>query len=171
MKIIMTIVIVINAITATVSAQNQNPCSDPNSSQFDFWVGEWNLSWLDNEGKTLTGKNKVNKIMGGCTIEENFSTDDGSFIGKSFSVYNSQKGYWEQTWVDNSGAYMNFTGGMDGDKMILSRTVTGKQGNEITQRMVFYDISNDKFTWDWESSTDGGTNWNLQWRLNYTRAN
>ncbi len=167
----MTIVIVLNAITGTVSAQNQTQCSDPEASEFDFWLGDWNLSWKDSEGKTQTGRNKINKILGGCVIEEDFSTEDGSFTGRSFSVYNPTKGYWEQTWVDNSGGYMNFTGGMDGDKMILSRSITDKSGKVIIQRMVFYNISEKQFTWDWENSTDGGSTWNLLWQLNYMREN
>lgn len=146
------------------------PCSSPESSQFDFWVGEWDLSWQNSEGKTLTGKNIISRILGGCTIQENFSTSDGSFSGKSFSVYNSKKGVWEQTWVDNSGAYMTFTGGMNGDKMILSREVMTKEGKKVIQRMVFYDISKNNIMWDWESSSDEGATWTLQWKVSYKRA-
>ncbi|MCB0722093.1 MAG: DUF1579 family protein [Ignavibacteriae bacterium] len=147
------------------------PCSSPESAQMDFWVGEWNASWQDNEGNTKTGTNTISKILGGCALQENFSTSDGSFVGKSFSVYNTRKGYWEQTWVDNSGAFLSFTGGPSGDKVILSREVNTKDGRHIMQRMIFSDIKPDAFTWDWESSTDDGTTWNLNWRINYTRKN
>jgi hypothetical protein len=46
----------------------------------------------------------------------------------------------------------------------------GPQGGTIISRMVFYDISEDSFTWDWESSTDDGDNWTLNWRIEYSRV-
>jgi len=30
------------------------PCSDERSNQFDFWIGEWDLTWIDKEGNTQT---------------------------------------------------------------------------------------------------------------------
>jgi len=146
-------------------------CAVPESSQFDFWIGEWKATWVDQEGNTQTGKNLIRRILGGCTIEENFSTNDGSFIGRSYSVYNSRKGIWEQTWVDNSGSYLALKGGLEGEKMILSLEGITKEGKKVIQRMVFYDIKGDAFTWDWENSTDEGSTWNLQWRIYYTRIN
>ena len=49
------------------------------------------------------------------------------------------------------------------------RKFTDPEGNEVFQRMVFKDIEDNSFTWDWESSSDIGENWNLQWRINYKR--
>jgi hypothetical protein len=63
---------------------------------------------------------------------------------------------------------MIFTGGLEDDKMILSRTVETTKG-ALTQRMVFYIIQKDSFDWNWESSTDGGKNWKLNWKIKYTR--
>ncbi len=31
--------------------------------------------------------------------------------------------------------------------------------------MVFYDIKDDSFTCDWQGTQDGGTTWNLLWRI------
>ena len=57
---------------------------------------------------------------------------------------------------------------MENDKMILSRKIR-KDEKELIQRMVFYNISKDKFDWNWESSKDNGKTWTLNWKLNYTR--
>jgi hypothetical protein len=35
--------------------------------------------------------------------------------------------------------------------------------------MVFYNIKADSFTWDWETSKDGGENFQLSWRISYQR--
>lgn len=53
--------------------------------------------------------------------------------------------------------------------MILSRKIN-YEGKEITQRMVFYNISENTFDWNWESSTDNGENWKLNWKIKYSRT-
>jgi hypothetical protein len=59
------------------SQQQQAPCKSPESSQFDFWLGEWECSWKDAKGETKKGSNKINKILGSCVIEENFNGNPG----------------------------------------------------------------------------------------------
>ena len=157
------------SITITHSQTTQKPCSAPEASQFDFWVGSWELSWKDPDGTTKTGSNVITKIFDGCVIEENFTSGDGTFTGKSVSMYNPVKQIWQQTWVDNNGAYMDFTGGKDGDNMYMQRKVINKTGKEINQKMTFTDIKENSFTWLWESSGDNGATWNQIWKINYTR--
>jgi hypothetical protein len=105
----------------------------PGARQFDFWLGEWDLTWAEG-GK---GTNCIRAIMDDHVILEQF---DGSptvpFQGMSVSTYNSQLGKWQQTWVDNQGNYLDFTGGCQDGKMILSRTAR-VNGQDITQRMIF----------------------------------
>jgi hypothetical protein len=52
----------------TAKAQNTKPCSAPQIKQFDFWIGDWDLTWSD----TLHGTNWIEKIMDGCTLQANF---------------------------------------------------------------------------------------------------
>ena len=70
--------------------------------------------------------------------------------------------------MDNNGAHMDFTGGWDGHRMTLGRTID-RDGMELRQRMVFRDITADALTWDWEASTDGGETWETKWRIDYER--
>lgn len=141
------------------------PCSDPAFAQFDFWVGDWDLTWQD----SLHGSNTITKVMDDCVIMENFdSSPSGKFRGMSVSTYNINQKIWQQTWVDNNGAYLDFKGGLEGDKMILSRSFE-KDGNTIMQRMVWYNISDNSFDWNWESSKDKGENWKVLWQIHYER--
>ncbi len=113
--------------------------------------------------------NVIQTILGGCVIEENFDGNPGvELTGKSFSVYNPVKKLWQQTWVDDQGGYMVFTGGMDNDKMILSRKIS-RDDKELIQRMVFYNISKNEFDWSRESSIDNGENWEMNWKIHYTK--
>ncbi len=157
------------SISIAYSQTNDEPCKTPEASQFDFWVGSWQLEWKDPDGTPRTGTNNITKILGSCVIEENFSTGDKSYLGKSISMYNPDKKIWQQTWVDNGGSYLDFTGGMDGDKMILQRKGKNKKGVDVLQKMTFYDITHNEFNWNWEYSTDGGVNWLLVWKIHYTR--
>lgn len=166
MKGIATLIFVLTSIAAYCQPEL------PPDQYFDFWIGNWDLTWKDSDGSTGTGKNNISRILGDKVILENFEGLTGQnkgFIGKSWSVYNPRTNEWKQTWVDNQGAYLDFNAEFNGDKRIFIRSFTGPNGNEIWQRMVFKDIQENSFTWDWESSTDGAKSWELKWRINYKR--
>lgn len=139
------------------------------SALFDFWVGDWDLTWKNASGKIEKGTNSVVKILDGKVIQENFSFASGAFKGTSISVYNSSRKIWHQAWADSQGGYFDFEGDVDGNKRIFKTRLREQNGQKIIQRMVFYDIKSDSFTWDWEQSRDGGVTWQLQWRINYVR--
>lgn len=161
-------------LISTMNVQAQTQIADLKPSEyFDFWLGEWILTWEKSDQTIGRGENSIFKLLNNKVIEENFKvTNDESmngFTGKSWSVYNSIKETWYQTWVDNQGSYLDFVGEIDGEKRIFKREVLKHDGSLIYQRMVFYDIQADSFTWDWENSTNNGRTWNLLWRINYRR--
>jgi hypothetical protein len=140
----------------------------PEAHQFDFWLGEWDVTW---EGGS--GTNSVTRILDDRVIRERFtgfpaSPNNQPFHGLSLSVYDSDPGRWRQTWVDNSGAYIDFTGGYADGKLTLA-TERPVDDKSITRRMVFYNITADALAWDWERSEDGGQSWRLLWRIHYQR--
>lgn len=141
---------------------------------FDFWVGEWELTWQDAQGNPQQGYNRIVKILDDQVIQENFETIPTSesasvFRGMSLSVYNPRTEQWHQAWTDNQGGYYNFIGQFEGDKRMFVTKATNQRGKEIIQRMVFRDITQDAFVWDWESSSDGGQTWQLNWQIHYQR--
>jgi len=163
-------------LTLGPAAYSQSSSENPNpETLFDFWVGEWEVSWEEAEGATGGGVNIIEKTLDGTVIQENFRITEGQnkgFKGTSISVYHRQMGTWRQAWADNQGGYFDFKGRAEGDKRIFQTAVRElDDGRQFTQRMVFYDISEDSLTWDWESSEDGGETWSLNWRIHYRRAN
>jgi len=130
--------------------------------QFDFWLGEWDLTW----GEDSKGTNHVLRIMDEKIIQENFSSPD--LQGMSVSFYDRSREVWCQTWVNNSGTYLDFTGKFEDGKMILSRDAIVK-GIPCQQRMVWYNIEADQFDWNWERSDDRGKTWKTQWQVKYSR--
>jgi len=157
-------------VTNLFAQAPQKPCTAPQASQFDFWIGEWNLTWND----SLHGTNKIEKMFGNCTIHENFVDPKINYLGQSWSVYNVNYKIWQQTWVDNQGGYIHLTGNMLGDSMILSTQERKVPANisptgKMTNRMVFYNIKSASFDWSWEASTDGAQTWKPNWKIHYER--
>ncbi|MCH7619143.1 MAG: hypothetical protein IH880_05175 [Candidatus Marinimicrobia bacterium] len=152
------------------------PCSGPEYNQMDFWVGEWDLRSMipdttsESGWKIESARNSVRKILDGCVIEESFdgSTIKWKLLGKSYSTYRKRDKRWYQTWVDNSGSYMPFTGIFEEDRKIFRMEVERK-GQKVLLQMIFYKIEENSLTWDWERSVDDGKTWNLKWRIEYTR--
>lgn len=165
---------VLGVLASSVAAQGAEDsatvtsnCTAPEASQFDFWLGEWNLTWAD----TGRGTNHITKDFDGCVVREDFSTaGEQPYRGSSASVFDTKSGKWKQTWVDIAGGYLDFVGGWEGDKMVLSRTAFDTSGNAFLQRMVWFNITNDAFDWNWEKSTDDGEIWNVVWAIKYERA-
>ena len=147
------------------------PCSAPEFRQFDFWVGDWDLTWPGSKPQEiLRGRNTISRKLSDCVIEEQFDgSKDAQLRGLSVSVYSPRMKKWRQTWVDDQGAYMDFIGELDGSQMILSRHAQNPKGEDITQRMVFKNIAADSFDWSWEQSNDAGKTWTVLWPVHYVR--
>ncbi len=142
------------------------PCTAAEASQFDFWLGNWDLTWND----TSRGSNTVVKILGSCVLQENFHDPKVKYSGLSWSMYSPQRKVWQQTWVDNAGAYIALTGGMKDGKMILSTEPKAMADEKkMISRMVFSNITTDSFEWVWEASTDEGVTWVANWKILYKR--
>ncbi len=155
------------------SATSVHAQDSTNVVSYDFWVGKWNLSWDDGDGKIGKGTNTIVKILDGKVIQENFEATEGKFKGlkgRSLTVYNPRRKQWKQTWVDNRGGYIELTGGIKDNNLTFETSKREKDSLWSQARMVFYNITDDSLTWDWEGTTDSGKNWNLQWKINYVRA-
>ena len=143
-------------------------------SEFDFWVGQWELSWEYGDGSKGHGVNNIVKHLDDKVIQEHFEAkDDGpykGFKGTSISVFNPVKKTWHQAWADNQGGYFNFNGVVENNQHIFETIVKQQDGTDLGLRMRFYDIKANSLTWDWEQSTDGGESWTLRWRIYYRRV-
>lgn len=141
----------------------------PNS--FDFWIGDWDLTWVNAQGIEMKGTNRIIKILDGKVIQENFTNLQNGYKGMSLSVFNPRTKIWHQAWTDSNGGYFNFSGAHE-DGYKTFKTDTQKLGDKkIIKRMQFKNITNNSLMWDWEVSEDGGNSWRLAWRINYKRVN
>jgi hypothetical protein len=153
---------------------NPRPCDTPEGKRFDFWIGEWDLTWPAEQqggkkGEIGTGTNSISKILDGCIVQEKFRYPAGKFDGHSVSVYNAQKKIWQQTWVDNQGGYLVFTGTFKNDMMELRTEPVERNDKTYISRMVFRKIKKDSIDWDWQRSEDRGKTWKDVWNIRYER--
>ena len=116
------------ALLASIATQAQSPapavgCDSPESHQMDFWLGEWHAEYVM-KGVKGASHNRITKTLDGCAILEEFTGAPGLPLdGRSYSVYDRNAGVWKQTWVDNQGGYLDFTGGVvDGNRIFARET-------------------------------------------------
>ncbi len=169
-KILLPFLFLASMLAAQQPAPQANPCTVSQQKQFEFWVGEWDLSWPGSKpGETMHGTNTIKRIMDGCVVQENFSGGDSIPLrGTSVSTFDAASGHWKQTWVDNQAGYLDFVGDFRDSQMILQREAF-LNGKKILQRMVWKNITANDFDWSWESSSDEGKTWQVNWPIHYKR--
>jgi hypothetical protein len=129
-------------------------CSDERSHQFDFWIGEWEVT----SGDKLAGHNSIRPILDGCVLQESWRGARGS-AGSSFNFYNPQTKKWHQFWVWRNGTTLELEGGYADGKMILAGESTDKEGKTVHNRITWYANPDGTVRQHWEVSRDGGEAW------------
>src|SRR5208283_2399855 len=77
------------------TAPKVSACGTPAHRQFDFWLGDWDVSTPQG---APAGTNRVEKLLEGCALQEHWEATDGS-KGTSLSSYDSVGRRWRQTFV------------------------------------------------------------------------
>lgn len=144
-------------------------CNTPAHAAMDFWVGDWEVTWTDQQGNPASGSNSIDRdAYSGCVVTERFDGRPGLGLqGMSVSVYDVAADTWRQTWVDNQGGYIALAGGPmpDGSFALMTANVPGQP----RFRMTWTDIRDDGFTWRWQRRDAADEDWEDRWVLNYTR--
>jgi len=141
--------------TSIEDSRPHSSCSAAEYRQFDFWLGDWDA--FDIGGTTPVARVRVDGLLEGCVLRENYEGVDGH-KGQSLSIYDSSRRVWHQSWVTNRGELLTIEGKFQGGEMVLSgadRTAEGKprlvrgiwkaEGGGVRETAV--------------TSTDGGKTW------------
>ena len=157
----------LHAQTPTSPPPPAAPCSTAEYRQFDFWVGDWDVTTPD--GK-LAGHSRVDKILNGCVLHENWKgAGGGNNEGQSFNIYDASRKVWHQTWVDRSGGMLVLEGGLkDGSMVLEGKRVTA--AGEVLNRITWTPRDDGSVTQTWVSSKDQGQTWQTQFPGVYTRV-
>lgn len=145
------------ASAQTPGANAPPPCAAAEHRQFDFWIGDWQVTRPD--GKPA-GTSRITRILNGCVLLEEWSGAGGG-TGKSFNLYDRRHKQWHQTWVDGSGSLLHLAGGVDATgAMVMSNEQPAPSGaGTVHNRITWTPRSATEVRQHWESSTDGGATW------------
>ncbi len=136
-------------------------CSEPEYHQLDFWVGRWDV--YPTGADKLVAHSLIEKVYG-CAVRENWMPLSNQ-PGGSLSVYVPGEKHWEQFWIDSSGIRAFFTGGWNGNAMVIS----GKWGGPLVR--MSYSKNADGSVRQWgDQSTDEGKTWKPNFDFTYRPA-
>ncbi len=153
--------------TPAANAPSGQACTAPEFHQFDFWLGDWNVTAP--EGKPL-GTSKVSAILGGCAIQENWTSATGG-KATSISVYDAPNRRWHQTWVDDTGGLLQLDGEFrDGVMVLIGRRPSVRdRGSAVVHRIAWTVTSPDHVLQRWEVSKNEGRTWSTFFEGTYVR--
>ncbi len=138
------------------------PCAAPEHRQFDFWIGDWDVTSPQYPG--TTSLSRITSINDGCTIREEYTTPV-AYAGTSLNFYDGRRKLWQQTWIDNQGGVLNLEGGLEGSAMVLSMPA----GAAATQRITWTPLEDGRVRQHWEATADGGKTWSTVFDGYYAR--
>ena len=157
------------AVLVPMTAESQQPtaCSASPYRQFDFWLGDWEVT---NAQGTVVGTNTIRKILNGCVLHEQWRAADGG-SGQSHNIYNLQTGKWHQSWVDDHGQLLLLDGGLDDQgRMVLRGETVSEEGATVIDEIAWERADGDRVRQVWRKSTDGGTDWHVVFNGLYTKV-
>lgn len=154
--------------SATDNASPAAACSSNEYRQFDFWIGDWNVT----SNGQAAGTNSIHPILNGCVLQENWQgAGAGGISGTSFNVYDRASGKWHQTWVDGSGTLLELDGGLVDNAMILIGQRPARDGSGMALHRISWTPAEDGTVRQlWEASKDDGGNWNVLFDGLYNRV-
>jgi len=156
---------------APATAAPQGPplpaCTAPEFRQFDFWVGHWDVYPTGSD--QLVAHSLIENLYAGCAIRENWMPlpGQGDAGGGSLNVYRPAEHRWRQTWTDSSNSLVDFYGGVEGGKMVLTGTRPGQGGAEYLVRIEFTPNADGSVRQVGTRSADHGRTWQPRYDFTY----
>jgi len=144
---------------------------NPAYQKLDFWVGDWDVFAKDDKGlEQKDGTNRIEKILDGCAIIENWRGVEGH-EGKSLFYYRPVQKEWKQVWVTDVGPMKEKTlilempdGGVRFQGELAKRS-----GGTYLDRTTLTPSAGGKVRQVIEISLDGGKTWKTTFDAEYRR--
>jgi hypothetical protein len=173
------IIALVLACVLAPAATAQGACDGEHYREFDFWIGEWDLtnlrlqedgSWTDAGNAT----NRVFPVAGGCGIVELWDgyLGDNHIRGFSVRTYNSETEKWHLllNWPQkNAAGFGTLEGVFQHGRGDFYTSFTSQDGQAGLTRYSFADISHNTFRWNDGTSLDGGQTWRTAWIMEFRR--
>jgi hypothetical protein len=142
-------------------------CLSPESRQFDFWLGEWDVSPTGSTSGVTLAESSITAHDQGCVIIEHWRPFGGGH-GHSINMYDAADGKWHQTWADANGLRTEFAGAVDSDG-VLRFDMLGSVQPLGRRRMNFQRIDENTVRQWGDRAPDGGVEFVIEWDFTYRR--
>lgn len=159
------------ALPWNVAAQDApRRCTGAAFAALDFWLGDWDVS----VPAGLVGRNRIEKILDGCAIEELWTDVDGR-AGRSLFYWIPVPGEWRQVWVTGDALA---PGGVKEKRQVeapagairFQGTIALVDGRSYLDRTTLTPLGDGRVRQHIEISTDGGATWRTTFDAVYVRA-
>jgi hypothetical protein len=153
--------------TEQVTAAPTSNCASAEYRQFDFWVGSWDVYVTG--GTQLVAHSLIESVYNGCGLRENWIPLKVENSGGSLNIYVVAEKAWRQTWIDSSGARVDFKGGLIGKAMVLEGYWQDfvAPGKGALIRMTYSLASDHSVRQFGEASEDNGKSWHSSFDFTY----
>lgn len=152
---------------ASYAQDSFSPNAHPEMKKMEFLIGEWqfNTRFKLQNGAVGKGVSRsiVHTTLGGraiedlyCNLSPNGQTDN---VGITVRAYNPRLGKWLMVFYDfDLGSRTEFQGEYkDGEFHFDGKGL--HNGVELLEKVVFYNIKEDSYSWKMDRSYDGGETW------------
>lgn len=153
------------------SASAQENCGGAEGfDRLDFWIGQWDVF----AGDRQVGRNRIEKILGGCAVSETWSGAGGG-EGRSLFYHLPWSGEWKQVWVTDTATR---TGGvkekslveiLDDGALRFQGRIPDAEGRLWYDRTTLTPLPEGRVRQHLEISSDGET-WQTTFDAVYVRA-
>lgn len=159
-------------LSAPVAAQTATPppppgCDTPESHQFDFWVGKWEVH--PNGADKIIAHSLIEKRYTGCAIRENWMPLQGTG-GGSLNTYRPEKSVWRQVWTDSLNNLNEYAGSFANGVMTLTGLSHPARGAPAPVRMTYEAKPDGSVVQTGYRSADRGQSWQLSYQFVYRRS-
>lgn len=150
------------------------PCrADKAGRALDFWVGTWTVT---NAAGTTLGHNRIDRVLSGCALIENWQGVRAHDEGKSLFTFDAARHLWQQVWVtpDTSRPgglkHKTMTTARDDGAVRFEGEIALPDGTTMRDRTTLTPLPDGRVRQVIARSRDGGATWTTGFDAFYTRG-
>ncbi len=142
------------------------PVATGTHHELDFWLGDWEV-FADGR---LDGTDRVERVLAGAAIVENWHDSDGH-EGKSWFYFYVPENRWKQVWVTDGGFVKEKTlvGILPEGGIRFRGEIPLRGGRKIIDQTTLTPLADGTVHQVIEQSEDGGKTWKVGYDAIYRR--
>lgn len=143
---------------------------------FDFLTGEWHIRHsrlkpgTSDEWMAFESSASVHRVLNGMGSIEELRNPDGSFMGMAVRMWLPDQKKWADHWTSAGNGVVNppqLGEFVDGEGVFISEETVDNV--RWLYRGIWDKITAESCRWHQSASSDGGTTWDWNWWMEWTR--